>query len=70
MSSRSFLPHGSTTCLLSPGVAQQGIRSRQRVMLDAHNLIRERPSGAIGIERALSTGCPSTIEQDIYGQGS
>jgi hypothetical protein len=38
----------------------------QRVLLDAHNAYPERGQWADRIERALSTGTPVAIEQDLY----
>jgi len=54
-------------CLLSSaGLAQQGFGPGQRVLLDAHNAYPQNDRWADRIDRALSTGLPVAIEQDLY----
>lgn len=60
------------TCLLSNiGLAQTpapaaGFGPGQRVLLDAHNSYPQNDRWADRIDRALSTGLPVAIEQDLY----
>lgn len=55
------------TCLLSnAGLAQQGFGPGKRVLLDAHNAYPQNDRWSDRIDRALSTGLPVAIEQDLY----
>jgi hypothetical protein len=47
-------------------LAQQGFAPGQRVMLDAHNAYPQNDRWSDRIDRALSTGLPVAIEQDLY----
>jgi hypothetical protein len=47
-------------------LAQQGFGPGQRVMLDAHNAYPQNDRWRDRIDRALSTGLPVAIEQDLY----
>lgn len=54
------------TCLLSSaGLAQQGFGPGRRVLLDAHNAYPQNDRWSDRIDRALSTGTPLAIEQDL-----
>lgn len=61
-------------CLLSPAtapsigelLAQPGFGPGQRVMLDAHNAYPQNDRWRDRIDRALATGLPVAIEQDLY----
>ena len=74
MSSRIVLAATVATCLFSHAVApaggallaQQGFGPGQRVMLDAHNAYPQNDRWRDRIDRALSTGLPVAIEQDLY----
>ena len=46
--------------------AQQGFGPGQRVLLDAHNAYPQNDRWRDRIDRALSTGLPVAIEQDLY----
>ena len=60
--------------LLSPALApaggallgQEGFGPGQRVLLDAHNAYPQNDRWRDRIDRALSTGLPVAIEQDVY----
>ena len=55
------------TCLLSSaGLAQRGFGPGQRVLLDAHNAYPQNDRWSDRLDRALSTGTPVAIEQDLY----
>ena len=55
------------TCLFShAGTAQQGFSPGQRVLLDAHNAYPQNGRWSDRIDRALSTGLPVAIEQDLF----
>ena len=47
-------------------LAQQGFGPGQRVLLDAHNAYPQNGRWRDRIDRALSTGLPVAIEQDLY----
>ncbi len=47
-------------------VAQSGFGPGNRVLLDAHNAYPERGRWADRIDRALATGTPIAIEQDLF----
>jgi hypothetical protein len=47
-------------------VAQQGFGPGQRVLLDAHNAYPQNGRWSDRIDRALSTGLPVAIEQDLF----
>lgn len=67
MSFRISLAATAATCLLSTaGFAQQGFGPGQRVLLDAHNAYPQNARWSDRIDRALSTGLPVAIEQDLY----
>jgi hypothetical protein len=74
MSSRTVLVATVVFSLFSPAVtpaggallAQQGFGPGQRVMLDAHNAYPQNDRWRDRIDRALSTGFPVAIEQDLY----
>ena len=74
MNSRIALAATVATCLFSHAVApaggallaQQGFGPGQRVMLDAHNAYPQNDRWRDRIDRALSTGFPVAIEQDLY----
>ena len=67
MSFRVSLAAAVTICLLSnAGLAQQGFGPGQRVLLDAHNAYPQNDRWKDRIDRALSTGLPVAIEQDLY----
>ena len=67
MSFRISLAAAVATCLLSnAGLAQQGFGPGQRVLLDAHNAYPQNDRWSDRIDRALSTGLPVAIEQDLY----
>jgi glycerophosphoryl diester phosphodiesterase len=67
MSLRISLVAAVATCLLShAGLAQQGFGPGQRVLLDAHNAYPQNGRWSDRIDRALSTGLPVAIEQDLY----
>jgi hypothetical protein len=74
MSSRIVLVATVAISLFSPTVApaggalfaQQGFGPGQRVMLDAHNAYPQNDRWRDRIDRALSTGLPVAIEQDLY----
>lgn len=58
-------------CLLSNAgrdalLAQRGFGPGQRVLLDAHNAYPQNGRWSDRIDRALSTGLPVAIEQDLY----
>lgn len=54
-------------CLLSSaGFAQEGFGPGRRVLLDAHNAYPQNDRWSDRIDRALSTGLPVAIEQDLY----
>src|SRR6185436_14912111 len=54
-------------CLLPHVVrAQRGFGPGQRVLLDAHNAYPQNDRWRDRIDRALSTGLPVAIEQDLY----
>jgi hypothetical protein len=54
-------------CLLSnAGLAQQAFGPGHRVLLDAHNAYPQNDRWTDRIDRALSTGLPVAIEQDLY----
>ena len=56
-------------CLLSnTGLAQQGFGPGQRVLLDAHNAYPQNGRWSDRIDRALSTGVPVAIEQDLWAR--
>jgi glycerophosphoryl diester phosphodiesterase len=55
------------SCLCSSAVvAQPGFGPGQRVLLDAHNAYPQNGRWTDRIDRALSTGLPVAIEQDLY----
>ena len=67
MSFRVSLTATVATCLLSSlGLAQRGFGPGQRVLLDAHNAYPQNDRWSDRIDRALSTGLPIAIEQDLY----
>lgn len=74
MNSRIVLAATVAACLFSPAVApadgaliaQQGFGPGQRVLLDAHNAYPQNDRWRDRIDRALSTGFPVAIEQDLY----
>jgi hypothetical protein len=73
MNSRIVLAAGVAACLASHAaaprgalLAQQGFGPGQRVMLDAHNAYPQNDRWRDRIDRALSTGLPVAIEQDLY----
>jgi hypothetical protein len=67
MSLRITLAATVAACLLSnAGLAQQGFGPGQRVLLDAHNAYPQNDRWRDRIDRALSTGLPVAIEQDLY----
>jgi hypothetical protein len=76
MHSRIALAAAVAACLLSPAVApaggallaQQRFGPGQRVMLDAHNAYPQNDRWRDRIDRALSTGFPVAIEQDLYSR--
>ena len=76
MNSRIVLAAAVATCLCSPAVApadasllaQQGFGPGQRVMLDAHNAYPQNDRWRDRIDRALSTGFPVAIEEDLYSR--
>ena len=76
MNSRIVLAATVATCLCSPAVApddasllaQQGFGPGQRVMLDAHNAYPQNDRWRDRIDRALSTGFPVAIEEDLYSR--
>src|SRR5262245_61971083 len=47
-------------------LAQPGFGPGQRVLLDAHNAYPQNDRWTDRIDRALSTGVPVAIEQDLY----
>jgi hypothetical protein len=54
-------------CIFSnAGLAQPGFGPGQRVLLDAHNAYPQNDRWSDRIDRALSTGLPVAIEQDLY----
>lgn len=53
---------------LSPAFAQEGFGPGERVMLDAHNCYPYQGRWEDRLERALSTGFPISIEQDLVWQ--
>jgi hypothetical protein len=54
-------------CLISSaGPAQQGYGPGKRVLLDAHNAYPQNDRWSDRIDRALSTGLPIAVEQDLY----
>src|SRR5215831_2687711 len=54
-------------CLLSNAAfAQEGFGPGRRVLLDAHNAYPQNDRWSDRIDRALSTGLPVAIEQDLY----
>jgi hypothetical protein len=65
---RLTLAAAVATCLFSSAglLAQQGFRPGQRVLLDAHNAYPQNGRWSDRIDRALSTGLPVAIEQDLY----
>src|SRR6478735_7852570 len=64
---RTRLAAAVAICLLSnAGLAQQGFGPGQRVLLDAHNAYPQNDRWRDRIDRALSTGLPVAIEQDLY----
>ena len=52
--------------LSNAGLAQQGFGPGQRVLLDAHNAYSQNDRWSDRIDRALSTGLPVAIEQDLF----
>jgi len=74
MSSRIVLAVTVATCLFTHAVApssgallaQEGFGPGRRVMLDAHNAYPQNDRWRDRIDRALSTGRPVAIEQDLY----
>jgi hypothetical protein len=52
--------------LAKAGLAQQGFGPGQRVLLDAHNAYPQNDRWSDRIDRALSTGLPIAIEQDLW----
>jgi hypothetical protein len=67
MSFRITVVVAVATCLLSDvGLAQRGFGPGQRVLLDAHNAYPQNDRWRDRIDRALSTGLPVAIEQDLY----
>jgi hypothetical protein len=71
---RSVLAATIVLCLLSPGLApergallgQAGFGPGERVLLDAHNAYPQNDRWRDRIDRALATGLPVAIEQDLY----
>src|ERR1700750_2083277 len=64
---RIGLASAVAVCLLSnAGIAQQGFGPGHRVLLDAHNAYPQNDRWTDRIDRALSTGLPVAIEQDLY----
>ena len=49
-------------------LAQQSFGPGQRVLLDAHNAYPQNDRWQDRIDRALATGLPVAIEQDLYGR--
>ena len=67
MSFRIHLAATVAICLFSTAaLAQQGFGPGQRVLLDAHNAYPQNGRWTDRIDRALSTGLPVAIEQDLY----
>ena len=67
MTSRITLAAALAVCLLSEnGLAQPGFGPGQRVLLDAHNAYPQNDRWTDRIDRALATGLPVAIEQDLY----
>jgi hypothetical protein len=67
MSFRLNLAAAVAACLFSnAALAQQGFGPGQRVLLDAHNAYPQNDRWTDRIDRALSTGLPVAIEQDLY----
>jgi hypothetical protein len=74
MNSRIVLAATVAACLFSHAMApanggllaQQGFGPGQRVVLDAHNAYPQNDRWRDRIDRALSTGLPVAIEQDLY----
>ena len=74
MSSRIVLAAAVALSLFSPAVApgsgallaQHGFGPGQRVLLDAHNAYPQNDRWRDRIDRALSTGLPVAIEQDLF----
>ncbi|MFL5607331.1 MAG: hypothetical protein ACJ8AD_12860, partial [Gemmatimonadaceae bacterium] len=74
MSSRIVLAVTVAISLFSPAVtpasgallAQKGFGPGQRVLLDAHNAYPQNDRWRDRIDRALSTGLPVAIEQDLF----
>ena len=74
MSSRIVLAVAVALGLCAPAVtpagsallAQQGFGPGQRVLLDAHNAYPQNDRWRDRIDRALSTGLPVAIEQDLF----
>src|SRR5262245_9576927 len=67
MSFRIHLAATVAICLFSTAaLAQQGFGPGQRVLLDAHNAYPQNDRWSDRIDRALSTGLPVAIEQDLY----
>src|SRR5215471_5393010 len=57
----------AVACLFSTaGFAQQTFGPGRRVLLDAHNAYPQNGRWSDRIDRALSTGLPVAIEQDLY----
>src|SRR3954464_15428275 len=55
------------TCVLShAALPQRAFGPGQRVLLDAHNAYPQNGRWSDRIDRALSTGLPVAIEQDLY----
>ncbi len=64
---RRVLVAAIASCTMSiHAAAQSGFGPAQRTLLDAHNCYPERGRFLDRIDRALSTGIPLAIEQDLY----
>src|SRR6188472_3481018 len=74
MNSHTILVATVAISLLAPAVpavggalrAQQGFGPGARVLLDAHNAYPQNDRWRDRIDRALSTGLPVAIEQDLF----
>ncbi|HEY4219488.1 MAG TPA: hypothetical protein VGM67_20270 [Gemmatimonadaceae bacterium] len=62
----SLVPIAAACLLSSTGRAQGSFGPGQRVLLDAHNAYPQNGQWTDRIDRALSTGVPVAIEQDLY----
>ncbi len=65
---RALLAVALLACTANGAQAQQGYGPGQRVLLDAHNAYPDRGRFADRIDRALATGVPVAIEQDLFSR--